>query len=423
MKFTTIPTLKSDLQQLREVPPLRLRLFGRSFGPSLKASELRLRASDDGRLRAQVRFGFFWLKMPESLLEPIVARHFALDTKRALLASMENPHVAVPPRPVLQRANAMRRVPSPAAAEATPSPAQLRAFDAERKVRFVEITPSPLTRHNSFSAVVESADEDSAHSASSWSSGSSTTSSQQSTPASSLVASPVLAANTSVDLDAYCDVMAQDVGPGRRSATYGTEVEVRALADITGRPIYVLSEVLTPNANGKGTTVSYDKHQIYFPSEGLDVAAAPIALLLGGGGTGKDTQRNHYEPLTGANVSALWTPELLTGLYGLEEGANAVLEAFWTPKVVLDARGQALDNGNCLFDAVGQQLAEARGTPAAVGARVPRTDIPEAHAMASNLRQQTVAFLRANAKTTVMSLHTLRLLSDSLEPLQESLKV
>lgn len=419
MKFTTIPTLKSDLQQLREVPPLRLRLFGRSFGPSLKASELRLRASDDGRLRAQVRFGFFWLKMPESLLEPIVARHFALDTKRALLASIENPHVAVPPRPVLQRANAMRRVSPPVAAESAPSAPQMREVAAEHRVHFVEASRPELVRHNSFSAVVENADDDSSQSSSGRSDGSSASSSQLSTPPSSFVQSPQLGAHAGVDLDAYCDLMAQNVAPGRPYATFGTQVEARALADVTGRPVYVLSEVLQPGVAG----LSYGKHQIYFPSEGLDVSAKPIALLLKGGGTGAKTNGNHYEPLTGDALGGLWTPELLVSAYSANGRADAVLDNFWTPARVATLRGSSLTDGNCLFDAVGQQLAEAQGTPAASNSGRARADIPEAHALADNLRQQTVAFLRANAKDTLVSLHTGERLIDALEPLVESLSV
>lgn len=371
MKLRKIDYLPTDLAQVKNAPQFkRFNLFGLRFGPT-RVRELRLSVNDgDATLLAQVRLGKTWVSLPAEMVDAMAERRLALDTHRAILASLEAPMAARPAAPGLaasssggvqvgrsasapdlagpglQRRNALRRsvsAPAGEGAAASDNPS-FRAPLASARRPVLQRAPSYAA---SLAAAVETYDDaSSAHSGTDslgLSHGTTVSTPPTSAPSTPLAlhTEPYLAAAAV----AYCETLA-------RPETYGTEVELAAMAELLRRPI----QVLTAHKNAEGDPAGpyrYTQWQTYRPAMAPAVDATPIKLLLDGGGTGsvQETNGNHFVPL-------------VTQAYDRAMSADEVAMA----------RGRAAAGGWCLFDAVGQQAGLSK----------------------EEVRASTVAYLRTN---------------------------
>lgn len=394
MPTTPLGYLPADLAQVRAAPEFkRFNFFGLRFGSS-RVRDLRLAVSEDGlRLQAEVRLGKkTWVKVPAAMVDAMAERRFALDTDRAIQASLSAPlavrplapevdvgaglrrpradSAPLPAGPGLQRSNAIRRtVSAPQVTEVLDAEVKLPRSPAQRPAVFR--APSMA----SFVGEVGVWDDESATTASPGSPASASHVSVASTPATSLAASVEMSDALPATVRAYCDKMAA-------SGEYGRELEVRALAEVMGRPIYVVQEyfasreghdpelvrVMDEAAGGRASV--YQLTQAAEPSRPV-AGAEPIVLLLEGGGHGadRDTSGNHYVPMNTNDPAGPWLPTRVNGL-----------------------RGKALGNGDCLFYAVSQRLPAYAGAngAAAYGA----LDLQAKAALAAQLRAQAVHVLR-----------------------------
>lgn len=352
MKLRKIDYLPTDLAQVKNAREFkRFNFFGLRFGPT-RVRELRLAVNDgDATLSAQVRLGKTWVSLPAKMVDAMAERRFAFDTDRAIIASLEAPMAARPDAPHfaartnggvqvgrsasapdlsgpgLQRRNALRRsVSAPADDGAVADDhASFKAPLASAQRPVLQRAPSYPA---SLAAKIETYDD-----ASSVHSGTSSPGlsygTTVSTPPTSAPTTP-LALSTephfAAAATAYCDRLAL-------AGTYGTEVELAAMAELLRRPI----QVLTAHKNTAGDPAGpyrYTQWQTFRPAMAPAVDATPIKLLLDGGGTGsvEQTNGNHFVPL-------------VTQAYDRSMSADEVAMA----------RGRAAPGGWCLFDAVGQQ--------------------------------------------------------------------